>query len=181
MERNGQNTFITEDSHHDIIITSGRLLPANTPVPFEFIMEIDEEEEDYSLDEIDDDGEEEELEDYDYEDKEDGDEDEEDITFQKPNMFAYYSNVSLMNKAMIDILESCGVDTIQTFPAVIRHPETNYENKDYFFVNILDRISCANIEESDTIALGNSYYFNELVINPDQIDNLSIFRLNEYS
>lgn len=177
MTTDGQNTFVTEDSHQDVVITAGRLLPKDTEEPFEFVMEIDEEDEDYDIGDIDDPGEEE---DYD-EDEDEEEEDEDEIRFQKPNMFAYYSNVSLMNAEMVQVLEDCGVDNIQKYKAIITHPETDYKNSDYFVVNIIGRVACASIDESDAEPLGRSYFFKELVVDPDKIGDLLIFRLKEYS
>jgi len=98
---------------------------------------------------------------------------------EEPCMYAYFPNVRLMQKKLVETLRSAGVDNIQTFPAVITHPETNNTYDDYLAVNIIGMVSCANVEASTTSPLADVYYFHNLVIDPQKVKDLLIFRLAE--
>lgn len=94
--------------------------------------------------------------------------------------YAYYPNQCLMVRELVDEIKRCGVDNIQVFPAIITDERTNEPINDYLVVNILDMISCANMDKSETDSLGDASYFHELVINEEHIPGLKMFRLTEY-
>lgn len=106
-------------------------------------------------------------------------EEDDDGEFEEPKMEAYFPNVSLMQKKLVEILRNSGVDNIQTFPTVITHPETNKTYDDYLLVNVIGMLSCANVEASTTSPLADVYYFHNLVIDPQKVEDLLIFRLAE--
>ena len=150
-----QNTFIRANSHAHVLITNGERIPEDIPTPFEFIMEIEELEQE---------------------------EETEEVVYETPNLVAYVRNCSLMDKRMVKTLKSAGVETVQTFPAIVRHPETNFEFHNYEVVNILNLASGANRQASDTHPLGPSNYFHKLVIDESKVNyDLLLFRLAEYS
>jgi hypothetical protein len=93
---------------------------------------------------------------------------------------AWYPGSHLMQKSLIDALSQAGIDNLQTFPAEIRREDTGAEVPGYVVVNIVGRVSCAKMEESTKEhLLGNAYYFHDLVIDPERVGGLLMFRLHE--
>lgn len=156
MDKSAENAFFERASHMRVQITEGVRLPDDTPTPFEYSLEIEEDEEKY-------------------------DEANDVIAYQKPNILPYVRNCSLMLKEMVETIVETGADNLQTFPAVVRHPETGLEINDYLFVNVIGMVACANIGESTTDRLGPSYFFHKLVLDPTKMRDFLIFRLAEYS
>lgn len=155
MNKRSENTFIRSNSHPHLLITNGEVIPKDIALPFEFIMEI--------------------------EINESEEEEQEQLSYEIPNMMSYVRNCSLMHKDMVAVLKSAGVGNIQTFPASVRHPETEFSYHDYLVVNILDLVACADLQKSQTDPLGPSYYFHKLKIDESKVGGLLLFRLAEYS
>ena len=50
---------------------------------------------------------------------------------------------------------------------------------DYIVFNILGLVACAKLDDSDKLPLGGGFYFGNLIINPDEVGDLLVFRLQE--
>ena len=88
----------------------------------------------------------------------------------------------LMSKRFLRFFEESGVDNLQVFPAVIKSTEDGTIWEDYFVINVLGMIACADINNStyDEIMPGH-YIFDELAINADKAKGALLFRLHEHS
>ena len=99
---------------------------------------------------------------------------------EPPKLYAWYPGSDLMQERFVEVLRQAGVDNLQTFPTEVRREDTNEVVPGYVVVNIVGRVSCAKMEESDKDhVLGNAYYFHDLVIDPKQTGDLLMFRLHE--
>jgi len=92
----------------------------------------------------------------------------------------FYQLVPLMSKRLIDAFREAGVDNIQSFPVKIENIETKEVlNKEYLLVNVVGLISCANLEGTEYVNLGDAYDFIDLKIHKDKAKQLPLFRLAE--
>lgn len=98
---------------------------------------------------------------------------------QQPRMFSFFPSRSVMEARLVETLQAAGVDNLQLFPAVLRHPEAGSEYTNYFTVNVVGLVSCANVGESTAEPLADVYYFHDLVIDPAKTRDLLLFRLAE--
>jgi hypothetical protein len=97
----------------------------------------------------------------------------------EPRLDAYFPEESVMDKRLVAAMQAAGVDNIQTFPAVLTNARTGQVINDYFVVNVVGLVACANIEESETEPLADVYYFHNLVIDPKKTRGMLLFRLAE--
>ena len=105
--------------------------------------------------------------------------DDEDGNPMEPRLDAYFPEESLMHKRLVAVMESAGVDNIQTFPAILTDGGTDQTNDDYVAVNVVGLVSCANMDESETEPLADVYFFQNLVIDPKKTGDMLAFRLAE--
>lgn len=98
---------------------------------------------------------------------------------QTPKYYGWYPGSDLMHQDLIAILEAAGVDNLQIFPAVVRRADNGEEVSGYSTVNIVGRVSCANLDQSDSSPLAGVYYFHDLVIDPARTGGLLMFRVDE--
>lgn len=103
----------------------------------------------------------------------------EDGTRQEPRLSWYYDSRQLMHKEMVKALTDAGVDNLQVFQAIITEEGIEKIIEDYVVVNIVGVVSCANVEESDSIPFAGGLFFKNLVIDPEKIHGLLMFRLAE--
>lgn len=91
-------------------------------------------------------------------------------------------SVTLMSRRFLDLLEEAGVDNLQKFPAVIKSEEDGTVWENYFAVNVLGMIACADLSNStyDEIMPGH-YAFDELAIHAEKAKGALLFRLHEHS
>lgn len=94
-------------------------------------------------------------------------------------LFDYYSGDNLMSKRLVAALEKAGVDNLQKFEVELVNEKTGKVNKDFWNVNIIGLVSCAEVDLSETSELGSGYYFHNLVIDPTKVGDLLMFRLAE--
>ncbi len=94
----------------------------------------------------------------------------------------FKGSVTLMSKRFLKILQGAGVDNLQVFPAIVKSEEDGTIWTDYFAINILSMISCADLSKStyDEIMPGH-YIFEELAIFPEKTNGELLFRLQEHS
>lgn len=77
-------------------------------------------------------------------------------------------------------LRSCGVDNIQTKQVVINDVVHNRVIEDYLLLNIIGRVSCANMDESEYENIGEDMnVINKLVIDQSKVHDLNLFLVHE--
>jgi hypothetical protein len=89
----------------------------------------------------------------------------------------YYSGSNLMSKRLVETLQSCGIDNLQTFPAVVTHADTGERNLDFVVVNVLGLVAAADLAASKGRPLADVQYFEKLAIDPAKARDLLMFRL----
>lgn len=91
-------------------------------------------------------------------------------------------NVTLMSKKFVQLLHNAGVDNLQVFPAIVKSEEDGTVWDNYFAVNVLGIISCANLSKSTYSEIMHGHYsFDELAIDTEKTKNALLFRLQEHS
>lgn len=90
-------------------------------------------------------------------------------------------SVTLMSKRFLEILEASGVDNLQTFPAIVKNEEDGTIWEDYFAVNVLGMIACAELSKSTYSEIMPGHYrFKELAIDAEKAKGSLLFRLHEH-
>ena len=90
--------------------------------------------------------------------------------------------VTLMSDRFVKLLTNAGVDNLQVFPAIVKSlvDDTTWDN--YFAVNVLGLISCADLNKSTyTEIMSGSYRFKKLAIDTSKTKGALLFRLKEDS
>jgi hypothetical protein len=90
------------------------------------------------------------------------------------------SLITLYSNKVKQCLDNCGVDNVDFYPVKIIDPKSNTVNFDYWFANICGRISCIDVENSDTEVdpLGG-LEFESFCIDEAKVNGARIFRLHE--
>lgn len=89
--------------------------------------------------------------------------------------------VTLMSKKFLTLMQEAGVDNLQAFPAVVQSETDGTIWENYFAVNILGMVSCADLEKSKyTEIMPGHYRFKELAINTEKVKGALVFRLHEH-
>lgn len=101
------------------------------------------------------------------------------VAGQQPHLYAWYPGSDLMQQALVDVLQRAGVDNLQTFPAVVRREGSGEEVPGYVVVNIVGRVSCADMSRSQASPLADVHYFHKLTVDPDKARGLLMFRVDE--
>lgn len=91
----------------------------------------------------------------------------------------FYPSCNLMSERLLATLRSCGVDNLQTFPALITHMCTGQTIDTYKVVNVLGLVSAADMAASKSQSLADASYFESLVIDEVKVCGLLMFRLEE--
>lgn len=91
-------------------------------------------------------------------------------------------SITLVSKRFLEILQGAGVDNLQVFPAVIKSETDGTIWDDFFAVNVLGTIACADLDKSeyDEIMPGH-YIFDELAIDENKANGALLFRLHEHT
>lgn len=94
--------------------------------------------------------------------------------------------VPVFSNKLIGELKKCGVDNLQTVPAVLRNETTGESWNEYSLVNIVGLLSCADMEMSEYTIIGtrpNSdiplAHFQKLIIDEARANGQYLFRLAE--
>jgi hypothetical protein len=94
--------------------------------------------------------------------------------------------IPVMSKGLVDALITLGIDNLQLFEAVLLNEETGEEWKNYFAVNIIGIIACADLTLSESTKIAERpgsapalHMFEELVINFGATRGALMFRLAE--
>jgi len=98
---------------------------------------------------------------------------------ESPVMIAFFPHVNVMHARLVHVLAAAGVDNLQVFSARITDPNTNTTYDDYFAVNVVGLVECADMARSDHAPLADLFFFYKLVIIPGKARGLSLFRLAE--
>jgi len=87
--------------------------------------------------------------------------------------------IPVLSKRFLNALYEIGIDNIQAFPAILID-ESERSWGDYFAVNILGIISCANLDKSSYTNIGAGVIDIEyLIIDYGKTDSTLLFRLAE--
>jgi hypothetical protein len=84
-----------------------------------------------------------------------------------------------MSRRLVDVLQGCGVDNLQIFPAVISREETGETISHYCVVNVLGLVAAADMGKSKARPLANVKFFEKLAVDPTRARGLLMFRLAE--
>lgn len=98
---------------------------------------------------------------------------------EDPRMDAWFPGSHLMSKALLDTLVAAGVDNLQTFPAEVHREDSDASVPGYVVANIVGRIACAAMAQSETSPLADVAYFHRLTISPERAQGRLLFRLDE--
>ncbi|WP_196137598.1 imm11 family protein [Aliikangiella sp. G2MR2-5] len=86
----------------------------------------------------------------------------------------------LMSEKFVSLLQEAGVDNLQLFPAIVKSDVDGTIWDNYFAVNILGVIQCADLSNSIYSELmPGSYIFDELAIDAEKANDALLFRLYE--
>jgi len=89
---------------------------------------------------------------------------------------------TIMSKRFLNLLKEGGADNLQVFPAIIKSDVDGTIWDDYFGVNIIGLISCADLSKSTYSEIMPGHYrFKELAINAEKAHGALLFRLKEHS
>lgn len=89
-------------------------------------------------------------------------------------------SLPIMSKRFVNLLKDAGVDNFQLFPAIIKSKVDDTIWDDYFGVNILGLISCADLSKSTYSEIMPGHYkFRELAIDAEKAKGVLLFRLEE--
>ena len=92
----------------------------------------------------------------------------------------YMSPAIIGTKQFYQDLLDCGVDNIQTKQVVINDVVNNRKIEDYLLLNIIGRVSCADMDESEYENIGEDMnVINKLVIDPARAKDLNLFLVHE--
>lgn len=61
------------------------------------------------------------------------------------------SSPPLMSNRLLGALKKAGVDNIDAYETIIRHPTTDYKTSEWSAINIIGLVSAANLQESNTV------------------------------
>ncbi|WP_299220235.1 ankyrin repeat domain-containing protein [uncultured Aquimarina sp.] len=89
--------------------------------------------------------------------------------------------IPVMSRRFIELLKGTGVESLQTFPIIIKSKKDGTEWEDYFAVNLLDVIACGTFPKSIFRENGPKHWNRcELAIDAEKADGALLFRLQEH-
>lgn len=98
---------------------------------------------------------------------------------EEPRFYGWYPGSDLMTQSLVDLLLRNGVDNLQIFPCEIKREKTEEEITGFSTVNIVGRVSCANLSQSSSMPVADSHYFERLVIDIEKTNGQLVFRVDE--
>lgn len=95
----------------------------------------------------------------------------------------YNTDALLMTRRLHESLREAGVDNIDVYDTVIRHPKTGYETRDYVAGNLIGLVAAADLGASNVVG-GSAdglldVDFESVKIDPARARGLLMFRLAE--
>lgn len=91
----------------------------------------------------------------------------------------FFAGDCIMSKKMYNLLKECGVDNIQALPLQFINKENQETRDDYIVFNIIGLVPCAKLDQSETLPVGAGFYFQNLVLDPENTNGMQLFRLAE--
>lgn len=93
------------------------------------------------------------------------------------------TNPQLMTKRLLNAFHKAGVDNLDAYKTIIRHPTTGFETSDYVAVNIIGLVAAVDMDKSNIVG-GNAdgladVDFEGLKIDPKKALSFLLFRLAE--
>ncbi|WP_299433362.1 ankyrin repeat domain-containing protein [uncultured Aquimarina sp.] len=89
--------------------------------------------------------------------------------------------IPVMSGRFIELLKGAGVESMQTYPVIIKSKKDETEWEGYFAVNLLDIIACGAFPKSIFRENGPKYWNRcELAIDAEKADGALLFRLQEH-
>jgi uncharacterized protein DUF1629 len=94
---------------------------------------------------------------------------------------SYHEFIPVWSDRLIALLRGTGVDTFDTYDAIIRDPRSGLVASDYRAVNVLGLVDCVDMARStfDPRSEMGAREFTKLVIDPSKARDLKMFRLME--
>ncbi len=90
------------------------------------------------------------------------------------------SSFPVMSKRFLEIIQAAGVNNLQTFPLIIKSEEDCTVWDNYFVVNVLGMIACADLSKSTYHEIMPGFcLFDELAIYAEKAEDTLLFRLQE--
>jgi hypothetical protein len=84
----------------------------------------------------------------------------------------------LMSRDLVDTIQSCGVDNLEVYKAVLREKATGREYRNYVAVNVLGVVSGADPTQSVSTSIeGLGTWFDRLVVDENVTRGWLVFRL----
>ena len=108
-----------------------------------------------------------------------------DFTAQHPPKSFTGVSIPLWSAALLEAVMKAGASNIQTFESKIVNRDSGEEWPEYFAVNVIGILSCADMDKSLYTKIGNSpsgipfVGFHKLVIDERRTKNLLLFRVAE--
>jgi len=102
--------------------------------------------------------------------------------------FIGFNSLPVLSELLLKTIMSCGVDNFQTFPAILKNPETGKFWKGFFALNVIGILAAADPvkSESDIIMEGDPdgvdvplVGFNTIVLDKSKTYDMLMFRLAE--
>lgn len=92
----------------------------------------------------------------------------------------YMDPAVIVKKQFCQKLMSLGIDNIELHPVIIQDNVRNREIHDYVFMNIIGRVSCADMTRSEYSELGDDMnIIDKLVIDTSKTNGLEFFLVHE--
>ena len=86
----------------------------------------------------------------------------------------------ISTKQFYNHLTSLGIDNIEVHPVIIKNEVEDTENHDYVLLNIIGRITCADMNQSEYSSLGDGMnIINKLVIDRSKTHGQEFFLVHE--
>jgi len=94
---------------------------------------------------------------------------------------AYHVIIPIWSDRLIEAVRRAAADNFELYDTVIRDPRTGLETTAYRAVNIIGRIDCSDMQQSeyDSRSEARAREFTRLVIDPKKTLGLKMFRLHE--
>ena len=95
----------------------------------------------------------------------------------------YKIDALLMTRRLYDCLREAGVDNIDAYDTLIRHPGTGFESRDYVAGNLVGLVAAADLDGSKIVGGSANHRldtdFDVVKIDPAKARGLQMFRLAE--
>ena len=95
----------------------------------------------------------------------------------------YKIDALLMTRRLYDCLREAGVDNIDAYDTVIRHPGTGFESRDYIAGNLIGLVAAVDVGASNIVGGSADHLldtdFDAVKIDPAKARGLLMFRLAE--